>query len=79
MNSISVSLKLMEERWSRIDIWISSISIDEDSRRSEYSTRDVSFFSAFLRLERASLREERAERSSSWLEDRFSAINSLEA
>ena len=79
MNSISVSLKLMEERWSRIDIWISSISIDEDSRRSEYSTRDVSFFSAFLRLERASLREERAERSSSWLEDRFYAINSLEA
>ena len=79
MNSISVSLKLMEERWSRIDIWISSISMDEDSRRSEYSTRDVSFFSAFLRLERASLREERAERSSSWLEDRFSAINSLEA
>ena len=79
MNSISVSLKLMEERWSRIDIWISSISMDEDSRRSEYSTREVSFFSAFLRLERASLREERAERSSSWLEDRFSAINSLEA
>ena len=79
MNSISVSLKLMEERWSRIDIWISSISMDEDSRRSEYSTRDVSFFSAFLRLERASLREERAERSSSWDEDRFSAINSLEA